>query len=390
MLRPKAVVAHPIWGRGGAEAAAMWIIEALLQDFDVTVYTRGGLDLDALNALAGTSINPAQVLVHIPDRTRSLLGGGIAHRRYLDSARRLASSYDLRVTASGSIDWGQPAVQFLSSLAWHPELRKKSFSHNLSTGLSHFIKRAGDAILERAWPMSYSSSTEDVFIANSGWTAAHSRQYCQGRIDVVYPAVKIESRSSGIGVDKNGRFLCFGRIAPEKRIEDCIRIIGTVYTNLRGNFGLDIVGEVDSQIYLQFLKARAAETSLNVRFLPPVYGAHKSSLLRSYSYGISCCDIEAFGIATAEMAASGVIVFAPELSAQSEILNTAHQLFKSQEEAADKIARVLSDRSLQASIRSLNREFVKRFDPETFKRRVRLMCVEFANQIRLAKDGERA
>ena len=50
------VIGHPYMGRGGSEARVMWLIEALKQDFDVTVVTTGGWDLAALNSYYGTRV----------------------------------------------------------------------------------------------------------------------------------------------------------------------------------------------------------------------------------------------------------------------------------------------------------------------------------------------
>lgn len=374
--RPTAVIAHPIWGRAGAEAAAMWIAEALCEDFEVTVYTRGGFDLDELNAIAGTSVAPDRIRVSIAAHANSAPIGALAHRRFLRGARAIAPMYDLRVTASGSIDWGMPAVQFLSSLAWHPALRHNYFRKTLPKSARTMRTRIGDTIFDRVFPPRFSNSSSDLFIANSEWTAAHSRPYCRGRVIVIHPAVKIDDLKSAGALPRSHRFLCFGRISPEKKIEECIRILERI--KLQGfDVSLDVVGEVSSKPYFDGLKSEASRSPLPVRFIEAILGQRKPALLRSYAFGINCCDIEAFGISTAEMTASGIIVFAPEISAQGEILKAGEQLFRSQDDAVAKITAVLNNEPLQSSIRVLNRESAKRFDPGIFKSSVLLQCKEF-------------
>jgi glycosyltransferase involved in cell wall biosynthesis len=374
--RPKAVIGHPIWGRGGAEVAAMWIVEALCEDFEVTVYTRGGFALDELNAIAGTSVASDRIRVSIASGANSAPIGALAHRRFLRGAREMAPMYDLCVTASGSIDWGVPAVQFLSSLAWHPALRHNYFRKTLPKSARAIRRRIGDTIFDRVFPPPFSNSPGDLYIANSEWTAAHSRPYCRGRVIVIHPAVKIDDLKGGGASPTSHRFLCFGRISPEKKIEECIRILECV--RLQGfDISLDVVGEVSSKPYFEGLKSEASRSPLPVHFIEAILGQRKPALLRSYAFGINCCDIEAFGISTAEMTASGIIVFAPEISAQGEILKSGEQLFRSQDDAVAKIAAVLNDGPLQDSIRALNQESAKRFDPGIFKSSVLLQCKEF-------------
>ena len=50
----RVVIGHPMISFGGSESILMWLIEALKQDFDVTVVTTGGWDLAALNDYYGT------------------------------------------------------------------------------------------------------------------------------------------------------------------------------------------------------------------------------------------------------------------------------------------------------------------------------------------------
>lgn len=354
----------------------MWIIEALSEEFDVTVYTRGGFDLDTLNALAGTSIAPGQIRLSIATGANSAPLGALAHRRFLRGARDIAPMYDLCVTASGSIDWGVPAVQFLSSMAWHPALRRHYFRKTLPKSAHTIRSRIGDTIFDRVFPPRFSDSSRDLYVANSEWTAALSRPYCQGRVIVIHPAVKTDDLNRTDLPPRSHRFLCFGRISPEKKVKECIRILERV--RLRGiGVSLDVVGEVSSKPYFELVKSEADQSSLPVQFVETVHGQRKAALLKSYAFGINCCDAEAFGISTAEMAASGIIVFAPERSAQREILNASEQLFYSNDDAVTKIAAVLSNETMQGSIRARSQESLKRFDPGTFKSSILFQCKEF-------------
>jgi hypothetical protein len=49
-------VAHPRLGRGGSEARAMWAMQALKDDYDVSLITAGEVNLKELNSFYGSSL----------------------------------------------------------------------------------------------------------------------------------------------------------------------------------------------------------------------------------------------------------------------------------------------------------------------------------------------
>ena len=60
MKRAKVAIVHPQLGFGGSEAAALWAIETLKQDYSVTLITSGNVDLGRLNDYYGTSLQPSE------------------------------------------------------------------------------------------------------------------------------------------------------------------------------------------------------------------------------------------------------------------------------------------------------------------------------------------
>ena len=103
--------------------------------------------------------------------------------------RFIAPKYNLCITASRIIDWGVPAVHFLSDVTWNDELRKEYKSNELL-----IRKRFPRSIFYNMgkWIAGRSSRTpmvHDTFVANSSWTAKISSKYCQQPIKVVSPVV---------------------------------------------------------------------------------------------------------------------------------------------------------------------------------------------------------
>ncbi|WP_020084648.1 glycosyltransferase [Hyphomicrobium zavarzinii] len=374
VAKPKAVVAHPLWGRGGAECAAMWIIEALLRDFDVTVYTRGGFDLNALNRLANLKIAPSQVRIRIAERTNAWPLGTLAHGDYLRSLRAVGAEYDLRVTASGVVHWGLPAMHFISSAVWNDTLADKFDAPNAPRNRS--MARA------MAWRLASVISGErvrslhnDLFIANSHWTARQSAPFCPGPIEMIYPAVPL----SGPGPDWDRRedgVLVFGRVSPEKRIETCINIIERLRKS-GSSLRLCIAGPNGDVGYGARIDALCRERSGWIERVPFVNGIAKQHLLGRFRYGLSACEIEAFGIATAEMTAAGIVVFAPQAGAQREILNDPRQLYSSVDEAISHFGGLLDDQLLQRNLHVKASTASQQFAPEHFISKVQDLAGRF-------------
>ena len=55
---------HPQLRYGGSETGALWSVEALKRDHDVTLITGGKVDLPRLNAYYGTDLRPGEFTIH--------------------------------------------------------------------------------------------------------------------------------------------------------------------------------------------------------------------------------------------------------------------------------------------------------------------------------------
>ena len=117
--------------------------------------------------------------------------------------------------------------------------------------------------------------------------------------------------------DRKNEFLCLGRIAPEKNIERVIAILDQV--RITGHaVRLHLAGGGEGGDYERQIQRLCDERREWVTFHGAVYGEAKKALLGRCRFGVSACDREAFGIATAEMAGAGIIPFVPQSGAQSE------------------------------------------------------------------------
>lgn len=325
--RPTAIVGHGVWGRGGAEAAAMWIISALSEAFEVTIYTRGGFDLEALNRLAGTSLATEALTLRRANVESSLPVGALAAGRFLRSLRRVAGHYDLCVSASGILPWGRPALHFLSSIDCDPDLVRR-YCHADRMPLRARLSR----LIQYTVAGARQPRPGDHFVANSEWLKEKCVRVCSGPVEVIHPAVVLPSMGMPWR-DRDNAVLAFGRISPEKRVEACIRIVERA--RALGFGGQLIIAGPDGPLdYTHHIRKLAAAREW-ITLLPSQTGAERDALLGRVRYGLNACLYEAFGISSAEMAGAGVIMLVPQGTGQSEIVKDSLQHYATEVAAAE-------------------------------------------------------
>lgn len=341
----------------------MWIIEALSRDFDVTVYTRGGFDINALNALAGTSLRSTSVRLRQAHIAPHLPLGALKTGAFIRSLSNVGKDYDLRVTLSGVLPWGRPALHFMSSIEWNRHLLARIGAGQVAT-LRMRLSR---------WLVAQSSGpaldlSMDCFIANSNWLQRQCAPHCPGPIRVVHPVVPFVPE----GVpwkERDDAVLVFGRISPEKRLEYAIRIVERA--RARGFAGRLLIAGPDGEAnYVNRIRKMAARHDW-IEMLPSQYGAEKARLLGRVKYGMNACRIEAFGISTGEMAASGIITLVPVCTGQSDIIDDPAQQFSTEEEAVERLIALSRNTALQHRLHMAALSTRDRFTHERFIEAVR-------------------
>ena len=361
------LIGHPYWGRGGAEIAAMYLIAALKDKYNVYVITRGGWDLSELNTCAGTALEKSEIQVIYPPFSSILkhtTGGAIWDGLYRRYCRIIAPKYDLCITASRVFDWGVPAVHFFTDVTWNIELQKRYNSNEVSLANNSILKNIlfeiGKGIAGKA---KRSPLIGDVFVANSKWTAKISQEYCSTLINTVSPVIPGRFIQNEWTQREFG-FMVRGRISAEKRIEDVIEILKKVRQD-GFKITLKVIGNFDSSYYSNFILSKCNEESSWITCVGSIYGNEKALILSTSKFGISGCDIEAFGIATAEMIKSGIIPFVPLGGAQKEIVSRSELIYSDIQEGVDKIIAVLESESLQIELQEflLNRSKIFSINP---------------------------
>jgi len=96
-----------------------------------------------------------------------------------------------------------------------------------------------------------------------------------------------------------------------------------------------------------------------------------AQLAAHHRYGIHGMSDEHFGVAVAEMVRGGCVVFVLDSGGQVEIVGEDRRLrYNADEEAAEKIARVLEDANAQEELRNTLAQRAKLFTTENFMNRI--------------------
>ena len=384
--RRAVVIGHPFMGRGGSEAAVMWLIEALKQHCDLTVATTGGWQLEELNSFYGTNVGKDEVEIRIapvPFLPPSVSGAAYRGACYQRFARKIAAEYDLRISAYNPTDWGLPAIHFIADFSWHQETRERL--HPPAPG---FVYR--DSVLRKAYlkicaavqnPSRRDVLREDLLRANSHWSANLIRDtFGVECTTVIYPPVWTEFPSVAWEY-KEEAFVMIGRIAPEKQIERAIQILEAVREHGHA-IRLHLCGAIHDDEYSRLIARLCKESWVWIVVEGEVSGTKKADLLANCRFGIQARGAEPFGISVAEMVKAGAIVFAPDNGGQAEILERSELLFADTGEASEKILALLEAPTLQTELRAHLAARAAHFNAENFMREARACVLDatFADQ----------
>ncbi len=386
MKRSSLLVAHPWMGRGGSEATAMWTIEALQDDYDLTFVTASQVDWVDLNRVYGTEVDPMKFRtvkapalpgVNGPNRLVYL------QQRYFGRyCRKISPSYDLCLSAYNPIYFGRPAIHLIGDFSFSEEMRKRlnsqrteCFQHR-PTLLRRLYLALGDCIGGRRPPL---SEWGGLILANSAWSAGQLEAHF-GVVDpgVIFPPVSLPDDVATGPRDPLG-FVCLGRVVPEKEIESIVRVLRRV--RARGYpVSLHLIGDLGKTDYGRGI-ARMIEPDLD--WIVPtgfLVLEAKRAVVASRTYAIHGCRIEAFGIAVAEMASMGCLPFVPSTGGAGEIVPFPELQYGDEEEAVDRIVALLENpqrvKELSAELPGL----MQRFGPPNFKNQLAEYVIDFARR----------
>lgn len=386
MSKARIAVVHPGMGLGGSESPVLWTLQALKDDYDVTLITTGEVDLARLNAYYGTRLAPADLAVQYAPMpiglrsTEKLVGlKGSFFQRYV---RRVAADFNVMISCYGPMDFGRRGIQMIADFAFvdelrfslHPGVRSwKQWWYGRSPLRQLYLYICG--IVNGASPGGWK---RNLNLANSDWSARLLRDRFGVESQTLYPPVENDFPQIDSAKRDNG-FVCLGRISAEKRVDSIIEILSRV--RQRGNdIHLHVLGGVDDSPYGARVRSLAERNREWIFLEGWAIGDEKKKLLASHRYGIHGRENEPFGIAVGEMVNAGCIVFVPNGGGQVEIVDHPALVFRDDADAVDKIDAVLKSSAEQEKLSHHLRQSASRFTPGAFQAQIHQVVSEFLKE----------
>lgn len=332
-----AVLHNTLDFQGGADAVCLAACEALQTDHEVTLFTVSETSPTDLADRFGVGIE--NVRVRMPHGATTLasalstaaprIGPQLAFRSVVLHRffRPSADAFDLAVSTANEFSLPIPSVQYVHYPQFH----------------LHRLPDAAPGRLNRLWSRLAGPDrpqlTHNVsLLSNSAWTASVVGEIYDVRPSVLYPPV--DPISCGAWSDRENGVVVVGRLAPDKRALDAIRVIDRLREQGH-DLHLHIVGSTP-RAYREYVArvAGAANERPYVSVERDVPRDRLERLLCTHKYGLNMKDEEHFGMSVAEYSAAGMVAFAPGSGGQQEVLgNRSDRLFDGLEEAVALIAR---------------------------------------------------
>ncbi len=370
---------------GGANSVAVWMIEALKREHQVSLLSFEPIDLEAINRFYGTTLHFSQLkLTQVRPLIRSLFNldrdpSSIQKWCYIMRLCKIhKNKYDLIISAENEMDFGCRGLQYIH----FPYLAEVKTTWRVL----HEVARRGKlhVLLKgryRPWMLlsgfSLKGMKSNLTLTNSQWTKAIIKKCYDIEATVVYPPV-IGQFSDVSWEDKENGFVCVGRFDPLKKIEQMIETLAEVRKS-RPDIHFHIVGTASnrdlhaSSDYYQKIMALVQENSAWVSIHQNLPRAELVDLLAQHRYGIHAHETEHFGMAVAEMVSAGCITFVPNDGGQVEIVDDERLIYADQAQAVEKILHVLQNPTEQAQLHA-----------HMLTQKQKFTCEQFCDDIREA------
>lgn len=384
MSRRRVMVVQPsMQPPGGGNGVAVWLVQALVPDYDVTIVSWRPVEVDPINRFFGTRLRRDDFYNIVIPRTwralpnvlplpLTLLRSSLLHR----FARSVNGDHDVMIGVNNEANFGRRGIQYIHYPTYsRPRPLVDLRWYHRSKALLAAYYRFSDLVAVA----SPNSASANLSLANSDWTAEETRRLLGGEVRTVYPPVADPEPPLPLG-HRQRSFLAIGRISPEKDYERLIRIVAAVRQR-EPQARLTIIGTSDpsNRRYLNRVQRAARAHGSMVDFQFNVSHAAVRQAIAAHRYGLHGMRDEHFGMAPAEMVRGGCVVWLPRSGGQVEIVgNEPALVYDSDEEAVEKILRVMADGEEERRLRDLLTDRAEMFSTDRFVRQIREVVAEFA------------
>jgi glycosyltransferase involved in cell wall biosynthesis len=333
---------------GGGNGVAAWVLQALVPAHRVTVLSWRPVEIEPINRFFGTHLHRSDFdTIEVPAHYRMLAdhlptpATLIKLSLLMRYTRRVSDGFDVLFGVYNETDYGRRGVQYVhypTYLRPRPEVDLRWY-HPPPAGLNLYY-----ALADRIANFSLDRMKANLTLVNSDWTGEHVTRFLGITTRTLYPPVVDPAPGVPWPERRNG-FLAVGRISPEKEYERVMRILARVRERVP-DLTLTIVGTWDrhSQRYFRSLTTLASSLGSWISFRDNVSRDEIRGLMASHRYGLHGMLEEHFGMAPAELARAGVIVWVPRGGGQMEIVGREPALmYGTEDDAVEKIAAVMAN-----------------------------------------------
>lgn len=361
---------------GGSNGVAAWILQALVAEHRVTVLSWQPVEIEPINRFFGTHLQRSGfATIEVPRAYRALAdhlpvpAHLIKMSLLMRHTRTVSAGFDVVFGVHNETDYGRRGIQYVhypTYLRPRPTVDLRWY-HPPQAGLDLYY-----AIADRIAGFSIERMKANLTLVNSNWTGEQVSRLLGVPARTLYPPV-VDPAPGLAWEDRRNGFLAVGRISPEKEYERVIAILARVRAQVPG-ITLTIVGTADrhTRRYRASLEALAQSTGPWIDIRENLSRDDLRGLMASHRYGIHGMREEHFGMAPAELARAGAIVWVPRGGGQMEIVgNEPALIYGSDDQAVAQIVATLGNALEQRRLRELLAVTTERFSTAHFTQQVR-------------------
>jgi glycosyltransferase involved in cell wall biosynthesis len=367
---------------GGSNGVAAWTLQALVPEHRVTVLSWQPVDVGPVNRFFGTDLHRSDFdTIGVPRHWRAMTdhlpvpAALIKLSLLMRHTRRISDGFDVVFGLHNETDYGRRGIQYVhypTYLRPRPVVDLRWY-HPPQAGLNLYY-----GLADRIAGFSLSRMKANLTVVNSNWTGEHVSRYLGITTRTLYPPVVDPAPGLPWAERRNG-FIAVGRISPEKDYERVMRILARVREHIP-DVTLTIIGTCDRHTdrYFGSLKSLGESLGSWIQFRDNLNREELRGLMASHRYGLHGMREEHFGMAPAEMARAGMVVWVPRGGGQMEIVgNDPDLMYDTDDEAVEKISATLKNESGQQRLREHLAAIADQFSTSRFIAEVRGIVNEF-------------
>lgn len=367
---------------GGSNAVASWMVQALAPVHRVSVLTWTPVDVRAINRFFGTALSPSDFTSLVVPRSWTFLPDHLPVPAHLIKmallmryARTVSDGFEVLIGVFNETDFGRRGIQYVHYPTYVRPRPKADLRwyHPPQLGLDAYY-----ALADRIAGLSMDRLRSNLTLVNSDWTGRHAGAFLGVDTTTVYPPVIDPAPPLGWH-DRRHAFLAVGRISQEKDYARTMRILARVRESVP-NITLTIVGTSDrfTQRHFEDLQQQARSLGDWIDFRQDLSRDDVRRLMASYRYGLHAMREEHFGMAPAEMARAGMIVWVPNSGGQVEVVGHEPALtYETDDDAVTRISAVLASADEQDRLRAHLERTAAQFSTRAFVDRIREIVDRF-------------